>query len=340
MQSSNPQSCEVAVIGAGLSALVAAREFHRAGRDAHLFEKSRGLGGRMATRRLSEARFDHGCQFFTVRSESFAREVARWEQQNLVAPWFNRMDEQGQASLNPDCENTRYRVAEGMTALPKALGEGLPIHRQHTVSEVRWTGGHWHLAFAENEPTVTARALLSTAPVPQTLALLDGCGDDTVTQALEPLREVRYAPCFALMVLLDRQPVIGPSGFFAPREDPVVATLADNAAKGVSPRIGAISILSTDTFAAAHFDQDPDEVTAKLLAAAKPWLTGCEVLESSLRRWKYARPVESFSEPGWLLPSHRLAVAGDAFGGPPRLEQAFLSGRWVAGEALKMLSPD
>lgn len=332
--------CDLAVIGAGVSALVAAREWQKSGLRVKLFEKSRGLGGRMATRRLGNARFDHGCQFFTVRSEPFAEEVRHWEKLGLAAPWFNHLDDQGEASLQPDKGNLRYRVKEGMTAVPKALANDLEIYRQHTVETLRWDGNYWHLSFAENESPVTARGLLCTAPVPQSLALLDKGEVNGLKAALEPLRKVEYAPCFALMALLDQQPRLGSVGFIAPNDDSKIATIADNAAKGASSRIGAVTILSTDTFARKNFDRDPEEVKAWLLDAARPWLSGCNVLESSLRRWKFARPTVSHPEPGWVSSSHRLLLAGDGFGAQPRLEQSYLSGLWAATEGNKIWSSD
>ncbi|MCH8473648.1 MAG: FAD-dependent oxidoreductase [Opitutales bacterium] len=330
MDNISKSSCDVALIGAGLSALVAAREMQKAGLGVQLCEKSRGLGGRMATRRLGEARFDHGCQFFTVRSDPFREEVRNWEERDLVAPWFNHLDAQGEASLQPEKDHLRYRVSEGMTAVAKYLGTDLPIRRQHTVSSVRWEKGKWRISFAEHKEELSASFLLSTAPVPQSLALLEECGVEEIRASLEPLRKIKYGPCFALMALLDQQPRFSPVGFFAPSDHPEIATLADNAAKGVSSRLGAVTILSTDTFAEANFEKAPDEVVKKMLLAARPWLAGCEVLETSLRRWKFARPVVSHPERGWSLPTHALALAGDAFGGPPRLEEAFLSGQWAA----------
>ncbi|MCH8540575.1 MAG: FAD-dependent oxidoreductase [Opitutales bacterium] len=338
MENEREESCDVAIIGAGLSGLVAARELRKAGLRVQLFEKSRGLGGRMATRRLGEAHFDHGCQFFTVRGDLFREEVAAWEEGNLVAPWFNHLDPQGEASLLPERETLRYRVAGGMTAVAKFLGQGLPVRRQHTISALRRKKGHWELSFAEHGRTFRAPFLLSTAPVPQTLALLDDDEAPGIQPALEPLRQISYAPCFALMLRLDQQPRFSPVGFFAPTDHPEIATLADNAAKGVSSRLGAVSILSTDTFAEANFEEDPDDVTEKLLLASRPWLAGCEVLESSLRRWKFARVVVSHPDRGWLVSPQGLAFAGDAFGGQPRIEGAYLSGLWTAGEIRKIFA--
>lgn len=64
---SSPRSTEpgrVAVVGAGIAGITAARTLAQAGWQVTVFEKSRGAGGRMATRRTAFGGFDHGAQFF------------------------------------------------------------------------------------------------------------------------------------------------------------------------------------------------------------------------------------------------------------------------------------
>ena len=56
----------VAVIGAGISGLFAARTLADRGLNVKVFDKGRGLGGRMSTRRVDgKSCFDHGAQYFT-----------------------------------------------------------------------------------------------------------------------------------------------------------------------------------------------------------------------------------------------------------------------------------
>ena len=61
----------IAVIGAGMAGVVCARTLVQAGHRVSLFEKSRGFGGRMATRHTEFGDFDHGAQYFTVRDPRF-----------------------------------------------------------------------------------------------------------------------------------------------------------------------------------------------------------------------------------------------------------------------------
>jgi len=59
-----PTPRRVAVVGAGIAGITAARTLAQAGWHVIVFEKSRGAGGRIATRRTEWGGFDHGAQFF------------------------------------------------------------------------------------------------------------------------------------------------------------------------------------------------------------------------------------------------------------------------------------
>ena len=77
------------VIGAGMAGVTCARALSTAGQEVRLLDKGRGIGGRMATRRITtgwgELHFDHGAQYFTARNSSF--ESLLIELNGSVAPW-------------------------------------------------------------------------------------------------------------------------------------------------------------------------------------------------------------------------------------------------------------
>ena len=75
---------QVVVVGAGISGLLAARRLSEAGHDVVVFDKGRSSGGRCATRRVGDSTFDHGAQFFTVRSDEFASLVHEWLSEDIA----------------------------------------------------------------------------------------------------------------------------------------------------------------------------------------------------------------------------------------------------------------
>ena len=76
----------IAVIGAGLSGLVFARTLN-ADTKVVIFEKSRGFGGRMATRRAELLEFDHGAQFFTAKGDPFQNFLKPFMDVGIVKVW-------------------------------------------------------------------------------------------------------------------------------------------------------------------------------------------------------------------------------------------------------------
>jgi renalase len=344
---------DVIVIGAGIAGLCAARELVAAGLRVLVLDKSRGIGGRMATRRVGAAVCDHGAQFFTVRGDDFAAVVTAARRDAAVATWCN-----GFAHMEPDGSLVapgdgypRWRGSRGMTDLPKWLAERLAaadgrceIRTQATVKAVATVVGGVRIELEDGtggRVTLFARGALLTAPVPQAIDLMAaggmlGPGGGTDAVARDALATVAYDPCFALMLVLDRPSRVPPPGGiqFAAGSEPI-AWLADNFQKGVSP-VPAVTVHATGAFSREHFDAPPEEVAGMLLDAARPWIDGdpaTAVVERSLHRWKFALPTTVLEEPLVVVTeAPPIACCGDAFAGP-RVEGAAASGlaagRWM-----------
>ena len=71
---------DVLVIGSGMTGIACARKLHAAGLDVLVLDKGRGIGGRMATRRVEvngqTICFDHGAQYVTARATGFKRALS------------------------------------------------------------------------------------------------------------------------------------------------------------------------------------------------------------------------------------------------------------------------
>jgi renalase len=303
------------IVGAGITGLLIARQLGEAGEDVRVLEKGRGFGGRMATRRADLARFDHGAQYFTVRDPRFQTWVDRLVAAGIVREWFRRFpDEKGRA------DHPRYIGTQGMSEVGKWLAAGIDVRRETRVVTLAPTASGWMAITAEGARFTTDQLVL-TAPLPQTLDLLQTCDWKFPAEIEERLRAVHYERKLAVMAELD-----GPSGlpdFGGMKLDhPPLTWLADNQRKGISAR-AAVTLHSDADFAREHWET-PDAIRGPLLIDAAREFLQAQVLTFSCHRWGFSAPTQTFGAPFYHDSAARLLLAGDGFGGA-RVEGAALS---------------
>lgn len=331
---------DVAVVGAGLCGITAAVELQRRGRRVGVFEKSRGLGGRMATRRAFDGfSFNHGAQYFTVRSSPFAERVAQWASLGWVAPWPEKRPGGGgvvslrRGRAEPVSPGTsRWAPVAGMNSLAKRLvaAEGLDVQRDHPVERLTaGPRGGWRLEFS-GQLVVEVPQVLLAVPSPQAADLLP-TGLATATT----LREIEWDPCWAVMVLFDRPLDLPWAAAFV--EDSALAWVARHPPLPENPGGAEPWVLhATAESSRQNFHEDPGTVGQRMMAAF--WEAVDQpprpTLHLAAHRWRYAKPVGSL-DAGFLRCAAGLVAAGDWTGGG-RIEDAFRSGLLAAraiGEA-------
>lgn len=322
------------VIGAGLSGLLAAQQLQAAGWRVTVLDKGRGVGGRMATRRIGNGVLDHGAQFFTVRDERFGKLVADWQQMGLVAEWARGFaDASGQPH---DDGHPRYCGTTGMTAIPKYLAQDLDVQVNIRVKSIEDNEAGWHIITDDGQHFHTG-ALVLTPPVPQSLALLDAGSVQLPPATRHALDQIAYHPCLAVLALLD-QPARIPSPGAVQLDSEPIRWIADNTQKGISPNAQAITIHGAPGFSRDHWDADRTRAGQKLLDAAANWLGDARVTTFQVQGWRYSQPVETYPEPCLVVEGlPPLVFAGDAFAGP-RVEGAALSGMAAADALLNQPS--
>jgi renalase len=311
------------VVGAGISGLLAARELAAAGWRVVVLDKGRGVGGRMATRRLENGTFDHGAQFFTVRSDRFGKLVQEWSGEGVVEEW-SRGFADAEGRQNED-GHPRYRGSRGMSSVADHLARGLDVRTGERVVDVKIRDKVWE-ARTEAGSQVAGTALLLTAPVPQSLALFEG-GSALSEEAKQRLAEISYSPCLALMALMDGPTGVPEPGGIQIKGEPL-DWIGDNQRKGIS-EAPAITIHAGPEWSREYFEADDTSVAASLLAFAGEQLATdlpARVLETSLVRWRYSWVTQPHPEPCFVASGDPpLLFAGDAFG-PSKVEGAALSG--------------
>ncbi len=316
-----PNSC--VVVGAGISGLLAASELQDAGWRVTVLDKGRGVGGRIATRRVGEGTFDHGAQFFTVRGERFENLVEGWIEAGIVQEWTRGFaDADGEPNEDG---HPRYRGASGMTSIPKHLARNLDVRTGEQVVQVNVRDGGWGVT-CESGITASGAVLLLTAPVPQSLALVESGNFALPGDARSRLEEISYDPCVALMALLDGPGMVPEPGGMQIRGEPL-DWISDNQRKGIS-EVPAITIHAGPEWSREHYDDPAEDLTQAILTFAEEHLGGLgeRIVETSIAHWRYSWVTSSNPDPCFVANEDPpLLFAGDAFG-PAKVEGAALSG--------------
>ncbi|MCV3272046.1 NAD(P)/FAD-dependent oxidoreductase [Roseobacter sinensis] len=314
----------IAIIGAGLTGLTLAKALEDIA-EVTVFEKSRGLGGRMSTRRAAPFAFDHGAQYFSAKGQDFSEFLAPYLASGVVQPWApRRVVLPMGAGAPPEWSAPRYVAVPAMTALAKALSEGLTIARAAHVERIARSEAGWQLTCRDGIAHGPFDWVISTAPAFQTAALMP-----EVFAGQAALAAARMQGCYSLML-----------GFATPcsldwdaawvREGPLAWIAVDTSKPG---RAGPQSIVAqaSNDWADVNLERDQAEVQAALQDAFSA-VTGCNPEAAdcvSLHRWRYANVSVPSGAPFLLDAPNGLAAAGD-WCGAGKVEAAFESGSALA----------
>lgn len=313
---------KIAILGCGVAGLSAARELKRHGIEAVLFDKSRGVGGRMSTRYAGDWEFDHGAQYFTVQDRDLQAEIDTAIAAGVVAKWDAKALYLKTGELSADTGRVRYVGQPRMNSLPKYWAEGLEVNFSQRVVSVE-KSDTWALTFADGSTKSGFDGVISTLPPAQAAAILP-------TQFLKrpAVEAAEMHVCFCLMIGLST-PINPGWDTLRIKSLPIDWIAINNAKPGRSMDVGTLVVHSEPAWSDANAETDPARVQAVMIKAASA-LLGLPLEEAphiALHRWLYAANKTSPDIP--CLKDQGLVVAGDwCLGG--RVQGAWLSGRAAA----------
>lgn len=327
---SQPDKHSIAIIGAGLAGAAAARSLSLAGMQPVLFDKGRGVGGRLSTRRAKtpsgEVRIDHGAQFLTARTDSFTSHLKDAQTKGLAAPWTGRfvsLDRGGnRVDLN---DETRWIGTPGMNGIVKQALEGLDVHLQTRVTALKGAPGDWSLKCEDGSRSGPYQAVILTLPPEQLVELLawsDGDFSDMIAEA----REARMNPCQAVMLVLDEPFDPGFDG--AKLLGGGIRWMARMRSRPDRSDIEAWVLHASPDWSDTHLEDDPEVIARWLHEEAFVRFGMPQPAWMQAHRWRYALAAETPGTPYKLDESGTVGCAGDWRLGP-RGELA-----WTSGEAL------
>lgn len=301
----------VAIIGAGISGLSCAQALHEAGASPIVFEKSRSLSGRLATRRWQGHIVDHGAPWFSWTHSPPPPGLAQ-----VDAPFL-----QAQGSPQPEPPGGRSYLPSGNNRLAPLLAPDIaprlesPIHALAPLPGDRWlVGGE------------VCQAVVITAPWPQARLLLAPWLPEPADPA-EP-RCLRTLTAFFEYP----GPPVGPAAQWSGQDhaNPILArSICENhKLSRILPGSTVLVAHATPAFSETHFASDPDHWSAALEAEVRrAWDLPAAPRATFTHRWGFSTVVSPWPLPPALPPG--LFLAGDALSGSS-IEAAAASGRAAA----------
>ncbi|MVW75063.1 NAD(P)/FAD-dependent oxidoreductase [Pseudomonas xionganensis] len=323
----------IAIIGTGIAGLSAAQALHNAGHSVQLFDKSRGSGGRMSSKRSDAGALDLGAQYFTARDRRFVEVVQQWQARGWVAEWTPSLynSRNGQLSASPD-EQVRWVGAPRMSAITRALLGALPVHFSCRITEVFRGEQHWHLLDAEGNSHGPFSHVIVATPAPQATALLS-----SAPKLASAAAGVAMDPTWAVALAFNTPLETPMEGCFV--QDSPLDWLARNRSKpGRDTAMDTWVLHASSNWSKQHLDLDKEAVIEQLHGAFAEMI-GCAVPAPALslaHRWLYARPATAHQWGALADADLGLYACGDwCLSG--RVEGAWLSGQEAAKRLLEHL---
>lgn len=344
----------IAVIGGGISGLICARTLADHGCDVNVYEKSRGLGGRMSTRRVNETlSFDHGAQYFTARDDRFKRYVESWVDDGLVQPWNGRLVvvNKGVITANKTGDE-RYVAVPGMSSLGKHLASDLSVHPKTRVEAPTRSEDGWLLTRDDGVELGHFDVVVVAVPSHQAATLLA-----STPQLAVQARGIKMNGCWALMLAFEKSLGLGFDGAFV-HESALSWIARNNSKPGRDGRGETWVVHASPEWTEARIEESPEQVSQWLLDEF--WTAvgrrRVEPMHVDTQRWRFAIPESAAGTEGGIRKNSDghgslgnfattdtgrclfddqqwIGACGDWCSGG-RVEGAFLSGMAIAGRIL------
>lgn len=326
----------VAVIGAGIAGATCARYLADAGYSVQVFDKSRGTGGRMATRRVEwaaqdgiarKSSFDHGAPGFTARSPDFARFAEQARRDGLLSRWMPIVAPGSYAPLDAAA---LWVPAPDMPALCRELMVGVPVRASCLVDGLRRRPDGWCVESAGVAVAEGFSDLVLAIPPQQAASLLRPHSPDRAQQALA----LPMLPCWTLMGVT-QQAEAAPAWELAwPTQGPLSWLLRNDAKPGRErlPGLAHWVVHATASWSQTHLESAAADVQALLQdALARSLGRSLAWQHAAVHRWRYAtvpRAETATPDRFWWDASLGLGMCGDALGG------GGVEGAWTSARAL------
>lgn len=330
----------IGIIGAGISGLTAGRYLAKQGHEVTIIEKSKGYGGRMATRYAGNdqsSKMDHGLSHFTPESTHFQQFTAELMEEGLVKRWGDSIalyDGEKFYSKNPNNPNVAsFTAVNGMNSIGKYLSRWVDVKTETKAGGLTYIGSHrrkkrsWMINLTGGS-TFEADAVIIATPASQAYGVLQTATDEINTlKIIREIDEVHYTPCYSLMAGYGDRKLPSWDGVVC--KNSAFEFISNEATKKSFDQECSIVAQATPQFTRFLRGKDDDIVKREMLdnlatiiggwASAPQWY--------QLHYWRYSRAMKVLNHPYMELEfdDAPLALIGDYFRGNTA-DDAYCSG--------------
>ena len=334
---------EIAIVGAGMAGIACARGLQATGTTGMaILEKSRGVGGRLTTRRMFDTCVDRGTCYISPKGAQFRELFDRLIAANIIEIWTDTthtLTASGETIADPDIY-PRYVAPGGMNQIAKYLATDLDIRFGQRAIAIQPEGKLWRLTLEGTESTeILARTVILAIPAPQAADLLSPLAGILPIKFLNDLKSVEFYPSIALAAgytaaqLAEWEVAYPQVKSVNCGDDPILAWLGLDSSKRQQPAPPAFVLQSTANFAAKY--PNPEDTAAASLAMLEhaserflPWFRDFQWQQPHL--WRYAFTKSPLSAAYLSINSPApLFCTGDWCRGR-KVEDAYLAGLAVA----------
>ena len=301
-----------------MSGLGAAQRLRRSGCSVVVFEKARGPGGRLCTRRSSSGGFDHGTPYFHAHPSM----IDAWIDSGIVAPWkgrFGKVHHDG--SITGMTTPRRWVGVPKMSAIGRWMARELDVRTGVRILRLERASGSWMLTDTHDQNYGPFDALVLSCPGPQASALIP---QDSSLCAVA--KDMKYTVCFAAMLDFNARVPLNWDGIEFNGE-PMAHAVRSNSKPGRSAHERWV-LHANAGWSEKHQDDAPETVGRALERAFHRW-SQSDAVQTTVHRWLYARSIHAQAQHAAIDLSYRLALCGDGMTGGGVVE-AIKSGEHVA----------
>ena len=322
---------KIAIIGAGMTSLTLS-SILRKKFNITIFEKSRGVGGRMSTRRAEPYFFNHGAQYFKINNEKFRVFLRPFFHENIIRPWnANYAVIKNKVVIKREKwedKTSHYIAYPKMNSVIKHLANDFSINLSSKVERIEKISNEWFVYDDNNSAYGPYDWIIFTIPPLQVTEILKSF------KYLNIIKKIKMRSCFSLMLGFENLKRI---------EYDVASFVDEDISWFVIKRFklnnyfySNILINSTYNYAERNEFKSREKIKNNLINIAS---TSIDVdlsnhRHNALHFWRYAMSEKKNKFGSFLDSSSRVLVCGDwCMNG--NIEGAFLSAKNGAEKILK-----